>query len=81
MDWKIKALEELNKSALVEEVPGQENVYLVTVQQSSNSVLRTLVRLDEVNQAILYRNGHAHTLQSVADLIASMREHLSVQSA
>lgn len=81
MNWKKEALEELKKNAFVEEVPGQESVYLVTVKESEGSVLRTLVRLDENQQRYHYMNAHEHALDSVSALIKSMSEHLESELA
>lgn len=76
MNWKAATLEELRQNATVEEVPGQESQYLVTVATRENKVLRTLVRLDSVSETIHYMNGHPHTLNTIAELISSMSKHL-----
>jgi len=78
MNWKTAALEELRKNAKVEEVPGQENIYLVSVQ-SGEGLIRTLVRLDEVNERYHYMNAQEHALDSVSELIESMQEHLEAE--
>jgi len=78
MNWKTAALEELRKNAKVEEVPGQENIYLVSVQ-SGEGLISTLVRLDEVNERYHYMNAQEHALDSVSELIESMQEHLEAE--
>lgn len=78
MNWKTQALEELSQNAKVEEVPGQEDVYLVTIQ-SAKGPIKTLVRLDETSKRYHYMNGADHVLDSVSELIGSMKEHLEVE--
>lgn len=78
MNWKTKALEELSQNAKVEGVPGQENIYLVTVL-SNEGPIKTLVRLDEANERYHYMNAQEHALDSVSELIESMQEHLEVE--